>query len=80
MHYVEGVTLAALAAIHRTSRSSLHRKIDQIRADLVTRMSELASRRLQLSGREHESLLRLFKSDLHDALGAFLARSKASNS
>ncbi len=77
MHYVEGVTLAALAAIHRTSRSSLHRRIEQIRDDLVTRMSELASRRLQLSGGEHHSLLRLFKTDLHDALGAFLARSKA---
>lgn len=73
LHYVQGSTLNELAALFRTSRSSLHRRIDAIRADLMQRIGVLVRQRLRIDTAEQASMLRLFQSDLRDNLRAILA-------
>ncbi len=72
LHYVQGSTLAELAAIQRTSRSSLHRQLESVREALFLRIGELMRQRMRLSASQQGSMLRIFHSDLRDALGELL--------
>lgn len=72
LHYVQGSTLAELAALQRTSRSSLHRQLEAVRDALFARIQVLVRQRLQLSTSQQGSMLRIFQSDMRDALGRFL--------
>lgn len=72
LHYVQGSTLTELAALFRTSRSSLHRRIDAIRDDLMKRIGLLVRQRLRIDPSQQGSMLRLFQSDLRDNLRLLL--------
>lgn len=72
MHYVQGSTLGELAVVFRTSKSALHRRVEAVRGTLHTRINELVRGRLKLSASEHGSMMRIFQSDLRDAMAQFL--------
>lgn len=72
LHYGEGSTLNELAALHQTSRSALHRRLQAARAGLFERIAQLVGQRLNLSESERQSIMRLFASDLRDSLGRLL--------
>lgn len=72
LHYVQGSTLNELAVIRRTSRSSLHRHFESVRDALFTRIHKLVRERMHLGKSQHASMLRIFRSDLKDALGDLL--------
>lgn len=72
LHYVQGSTLNELAVIRRTSRSSLHRHFESVRDALFTRIHKLVRERMHLGTSQHASMLRIFRSDLKDALGDLL--------
>lgn len=72
LHYVQGLTLAELAALHKTSRSSLHRRLESVRDVLFERIAALVRARLKLSDTQQGSMLRIFHSDLKDELSRLL--------
>ena len=72
LHYVQGSTLAELAVIQRTSRSSVQRQLGAIRDAVFERIQKLVRERLKLSDSQQGSMLRIFQSDLREALGQML--------
>ena len=72
LHYVQGSTLAELAAIRRVSKSALHRQMDGIREALFERIATLVRQRIRLNASQQGSMLRIFQSDLREALGQML--------
>ena len=72
LHYGEGTSLGDLAALYRTSRSSLHRKVESARDVLFETIAALVKQRLRLSVSQQGSLLAIFRSDLRDALGRMI--------
>lgn len=77
LHYVQGSTMNELATLFRTSRSSLHRRIDAIRDDLMKRIAILVRQRLRIDTSQQDSMLRLFQSDLRDNLRQLLGDESA---
>ena len=72
LHYGEGTSLGDLAALYRTSRSSLHRKVESARDMLFETIAALVKQRLRLSLSQQGSLLAIFRSDLRDQLGRMI--------
>lgn len=72
LHYVEGLTLNALAVLRKTSRSGVHRQLESARAILFERIGGLVRQKLRLSSSQQGSMLRIFESDLREALGILL--------
>lgn len=72
LHYVQGSTLAELAAVRRVSKTSMHRQLDTVRDALFERITALVKQRLRLDASQQGSMLRLFQSDLRQALGELL--------
>lgn len=72
LHYVQGSTMNELATLFRTSRSTLHRRIDAIRDDLMKRIAGLVRQRMRIDTSQQGSMLRLFQSDLRDNLRLLL--------
>lgn len=72
LHYIQGSTLAELAAIHRTSRSSMHRRLEGVREALMERIARMVRERIRLDDSQQGSMLRIFQSDLRDTLGRLL--------
>ena len=72
LHYVQGSTLAELAAIRRVSKSALQRQMDGIREALFERIATLVRQRIRLNASQQGSMLRIFQSDLREALGQML--------
>ncbi len=68
LHYVQGSTMAELATLFRTSRSSMHRRIEAIRDELMGRIAALVRRQMRIDASQQGSMLRLFQSDLRDNL------------
>ncbi|MCA9517678.1 MAG: hypothetical protein KC635_22210 [Myxococcales bacterium] len=79
LHYVQGSTLNELAAIFRTSRSSIHRRIDLARDELMTRIAGLVRGRMQLETHDQASMLRIFQSDLRESLRDLLKDEPSGN-
>lgn len=72
LHYVQGSTLAELAALERTSKSSLHRRFESIREQLFERLQVLMRHRMRLPDSQQGSMLRIFHSGLRDAVAQLL--------
>ncbi|MFO0744612.1 MAG: sigma-70 family RNA polymerase sigma factor [Myxococcota bacterium] len=72
LHYMEGSTLNELAALFKTSRSSMHRRIETVREQLMARIAELVRQRMRVSVSQQGSMLRIFQSDLRENLGQLL--------
>lgn len=72
LHYVQGSTLNELAVLKRTSRSALHRHLESVREALFTRIHKLVRERMRLEKHQQASMLKIFQSDLRDALGELL--------
>lgn len=72
LHYVQGSTLNELAVLFRTSRSSLHRRIESARAALLERIGTLVRQRMRIDESQQGSMLRIFESDLRENLRVLL--------
>lgn len=72
MHYALGSTLDELALVFRTSRSSVHRRIEAARAQMLTRIADGVRTRLGIDTQDRASLLRVFQSDLRETLAVVL--------
>jgi len=70
LHYAQGSTLNELAAIHHTSRSAMHRRLEAARADLLTRVAALLDQRLGIGDDDRKSMLAVFRSALREELRA----------
>lgn len=72
LHYVEGSTLSELAALHRTSRSSMHRRIDAAREALFERVRAALSATGSVSETQCRSMLLMMQSDFRLQIGRLL--------
>jgi RNA polymerase sigma-70 factor (ECF subfamily) len=75
-HFVDRLTLAELAALHRVHRITVFRRVDRARQQLIDRTRVLLGERLSgVAGREElQSVLRVLQSQLDLSLGGVLAR------
>lgn len=73
LHYLDGVTLDELATLYRTSRSTVHRRVEAARAAVMSQISALTAARLGIAPDDRASLIRVFQSDLRETL-AFVVR------
>lgn len=64
LHYVEGMTTAALAGLHKVSRATIIRRVAGAREAILALMGTKLRERLGLQGEELDSLLRLMRSQL----------------
>jgi len=72
LHYVDGLTMDALAALFRVSRAGAHRRLATAREVLFERTCALLRVELRLDTAELTSLLRLVKTDLDLSLAGLL--------
>jgi len=72
LHYLEGATTAALAALYRTSRRSIVRRIAEARGALFEGTIELATTRLGLPRDRYLTLLELVRSQLDVSIARLL--------
>lgn len=76
LRFAEGATLAALATLQKSSVTTMHRRLDALHEGLMKRVTKLMRERLRLSASQQGSMIRIFQSDLRDALGRFLRGSE----
>lgn len=72
LHYLHGSTLTELAALHHTSRSAIHRRVEAAREAMWGRVRDGLRARLSTSDSECRSLMLLFQSQFRDHLGGVL--------
>jgi RNA polymerase sigma-70 factor (ECF subfamily) len=74
LHYIESATTAALAALYRTSRNTIVRRIAEARAALFEHTIELATTRLGLPHDRYRTLLELVRSQLDVSIARLLQK------
>jgi RNA polymerase sigma-70 factor (ECF subfamily) len=72
LHYVEGMTMDALATMFQTSRAGVHRRVAAARTALFDHTCRLLREDLKLSASELTSMIRLVRSDLDVGLAQLL--------
>jgi RNA polymerase sigma-70 factor, ECF subfamily len=72
LHYVDRLTMDALASLFRVSRAGAHRRLATAREDMFQRTCGLLRKQLQIDTAELSSLLRLVRSDLDISLHGLL--------
>jgi RNA polymerase sigma-70 factor (ECF subfamily) len=72
LHYLEGATTAALAALYRTSRNTIVRRIAEARGALFEQTIALATSRLGLPADRYHTLLELVRSQLDVSVARLL--------
>lgn len=77
MHYAQGSTLNELAVLFRTSRSGIHRKVEEARDALLARVDALTRARLKLRDHELQSMIAVFRSGLREQLRGLLASDRS---
>jgi RNA polymerase sigma-70 factor (ECF subfamily) len=73
LHFVESISLEALAPLFRVHRMTLHRRVKDARRRILAEAQRLLREQLHLRESECESLLRLLHSDLDLTLSSLLA-------
>jgi len=72
LHYLEGVTTAELAALHRMSRATVVRRLASAREEVLVAVGEHVRNRLAVDASEYESLLGLVRSQIDLSLTGML--------
>jgi RNA polymerase sigma-70 factor (ECF subfamily) len=72
LHYLDGVTTAALSSLYLTSRRSIVRRIAEARGTLFERTIELATTRLGLPHDRYLTLLEIVRSQLDVSIARLL--------
>jgi RNA polymerase sigma-70 factor (ECF subfamily) len=74
LHYVEGLTMDQLSRIYRTPRSTIARRVSEVRKEILGSTSQLLEEKHRLSRSEVASLVRGATSNLQLTISKFLKK------